>query len=161
MKHWIVSTGAVVLACVVAAELAGVAFFYWSTGRLIYFNRPAAAEVQPAAPMLEKHVRHRLHPYFGFAGPYEQQAGALYTNSLGFLQREPVTIPFTPGANDVVVAVFGGSVAEKLVIADAGGLALRDALQAQPAMAGKTVILLSLAQGAAKQPQQLLTLAYL
>jgi hypothetical protein len=149
------------LACLAAVELAGVAYFYWSTGRLIYLGRGSAAAVEPAPPVPEKRIRHRLHPYFGFAGPYDQQVGSLYTNNLGFLQREPVTIPFTPSANDVVVAVFGGSVAEKLVIGDAGGLPLREALQRRPIMAGKNVVLLNLAQGAAKQPQQLLTLAYL
>ncbi len=161
MKHRIASAGAVVLACVAAVELAGVAYFYWATGGLIYLGRAPAAVIEQAAPVPDKRIRHRLHPYFGFAGPYEQQVGSLHTNSLGFLQREPVTIPFTPGANDVVVVVFGGSVAEKLVIADAGGLPLREALQARPSLTGKNIVLLSLAQGAAKQPQQLLSLAYL
>ena len=161
LKHRIVSAGVVVLACIAAVELAGAAYFYWASGRLIYLGRAPAAASEQAAPAPDKGIRHRLHPYFGFAGPYEQQIGSLHTNSLGFLQREPVTIPFTPDANDVVVAVFGGSVAEKLVIADAGGVPLREALQARPSLTGKNVVLLSLAQGAAKQPQQLLSLAYL
>ena len=56
----------IVLACIVAVELAGAAFFSWSTGRLIYFNRPAAAQIQPATPTLEKHVRRYPAQWYAF-----------------------------------------------------------------------------------------------
>ena len=160
MKRWILRVVAILVACIAAVEVAGALFFLWQNGRLIYANRtgPSATAV---AVTTEGGLRQRLHPYFGFAGPYDKTIGPLHTNSAGFIQREPIALPFTPAADDVVIAVSGGSVASRLILAGLGGVPLRDALQAIPALAGKRVVIISLAQGAAKQPQQLLALSYL
>ena len=160
MKRWILRAVAIVVACIAAVEVAGALFFLRQNGRLIYLNR-AGPSASVVAISSEGTFRQRLHPYFGFAGPYDKPFGSFHTNSAGFTQRDPIALPFTPTADDVVIAVSGGSVARRLIIAYAGGIPLAAALQAIPAFAGKRVVIISLAQGAAKQPQQLLALSYL
>jgi hypothetical protein len=161
MRRWALRLGLAAVACAAVLEVGAATYFYWTTGRLIYLNRAPGPAAGTAEPSQNKPFKHRLHPYFGFAGTYDQNYGALHTNSLGFFQREPVTIPFTPTAGEFVVAVFGGSVADRLVLGAGGGVPLRESLQAVPGLASRKVVLLNLAQGAEKQPQQLLLLAYL
>ncbi len=148
------------LLCLLAVEGAGVAFHFWQTGELVYLRRPAAPVKENPAEQ-PKGYRQRLHPYFGFTGPYGADLGRLHTNSLGFRQREKLTIPFVPAKNDVVVAVFGGSVASNLVMGWRGGTPLADSLRALPAFEGRNPVVINMAQGSAKQPQQLIKLAYL
>ncbi len=116
--------GAAVIAtlCVLlVVELGGAAFYYLQHKQLVYLNHATPA---PATPADEATYKQRLHPYFGFAGPYSatfRTSGATaYTNSLGFFQREPLALPFARSGNDFVVAVFGGSVAANLVQAPRG-----------------------------------------
>src|SRR4051812_21618319 len=161
MKRWILRAVALVVACIAAVEVAGALFFLWQNGRLIYLNRAAGPSASAVAVTSEGNYRQRLHPYFGFAGPYDRAMGPVHTNSAGFMQREPIVLPFTPAADDVVIAVSGGSVAERLIIADSGSVPLGEVLQAIPAFAGKRIVIISIAQGTAKQPQQLLALSYL
>jgi hypothetical protein len=146
----------------VALELVGAGLFYVKNHQLVYANAVPPAAALPAG---EKSYKQRLHPYFGFTGPYsetyEPSFGAIYTNSLGFLQREPLVLPVPRRAGDFVVAVFGGSVASNLVIAPQGGLQLRPALQKLPALERKRVVVIDMAQGSGKQPQQLMELAFL
>src|SRR6266852_2081297 len=154
---------AVVLAiiCALVIELTAAAFGWWQSGRIVYF-RPAATPTKTPAVPVAGGYNFRLHPYFGFAGPYSARLpSAYYTNSLGFQQREPIAVPFSPEADDFGVGVFGGSVAEHLVLAPIGGLQLRDALQQTRSLAGKRVVVINLAQGSEKQPQQLIELSYL
>jgi hypothetical protein len=86
----------VMISCV-AAELGGAGLFAWEHGSLIYVarqepemerppddNRPAARTPAEAVNVFAA----RLHPYFGFAGPYEGEVGGLHWNTLGSLQRD-------------------------------------------------------------------------
>jgi hypothetical protein len=143
----------------VCGELMGALLFFFQTGALIYLPRDQAIVSQ--SPERIKN-RQRLHPYFGFTGQYSYQFDGqrLYTNSLGFLQREPLNIPVSRGPTDFVVTIFGGSVAEHVAIGPYGPT-LRDKLEALPALSGKNIVVINMAQGSGKQPQQLLELAYL
>jgi hypothetical protein len=87
--------------------------------------------------------------------------GTTYTNSLGFFQREPLTLPVARADKDFIVALFGGSVAANLVQAPRGGRSLDDALQKLPALSDRRVVVVNMAQGSGKEPQQLIELAYL
>ena len=150
------------LVVLVIIELGGAAFFYLQNHKLVYLNdAPAAAP----APADENTYKQRLHPYFGFAGPYsvtyQTSLGTMYTNSLGFFQREKLTLPFARSDSDFVVAVFGGSVAANLVLTPRGGVQLGPALEKLPALKGRRVVVINMAQGSGKQPQQLIELAFL
>ena len=143
-------------------EIGGAVFFYRDNHRLVYANELPRAAAPPAE---EKTYKQRLHPYFGFAGPYSESfhlfSETVYTNSLGFFQREPLTLPVARGDADFIVAVFGGSVAANMILAPRGGLQLGLALQKLPALAGKHIVVINMAQGSGKQPQQLLEFAFL
>jgi hypothetical protein len=146
------------LGCAIAVEAAGAIFFFWQHGSLIYLKRqvPEAGAQQTAGK-----YKQRFHPYFGFAGPYNLRQADITTNALGFWQRETFAIPYIPASNDFVVVVFGGSVASRSVYGREGGMPLVDALNALPDFSGRRVVVINMAQGAGKQPQQLLEFAYM
>lgn len=150
------------LVVLVIIELGGAAFFYLQNHKLVYLND--AQPIAPAPPD-ENTYKQRLHPYFGFAGPYsvtyQTSLGTMYTNSLGFFQREKLMLPYARSDSDFVVAVFGGSVAANLVLTPRGGLQLGSALEKLPALKGRRVVVINMAQGSGKQPQQLIELAFL
>jgi hypothetical protein len=150
---WIVSAAL----CLLATEIVGVLLYYRNANSLVYFNARKAnvAVVEPS-------MKRRLHPYFGYIGPYSYQGSFYKTNNLGFTQIEPARdVPFVPEPDDFVVFVFGGSVASRLVNPEHGGTSVRQALQRLPQLAGKKVVVYNMAQGPGKQPQQLMELAYL
>jgi hypothetical protein len=112
--------------------------------------RTTGSGPQPAGALQDQRVI--LHPYFG----YVVNPTTPGINKYGFFRAEPIT---TRGPDRVVIAFFGGSVADQIF--NLGGPALIDALQQQPSLRGKRVELLSTALGGYKQPQQLLVLAAL
>jgi len=150
------------LACLLIIEIGGATSFYLQNHRLIYFN-PGAPAV--AAPVEGSSYKQRLHPYFGFAGPYsttyQTGLGMMHTNSLGFLQRDRLTLPVARKEADFIVVVFGGSVAANVVLTPYGGLPLGSALEKLPALKDKRVAVINMAQGSGKEPQQLIELAFL
>ncbi len=62
---------------------------------------------------------------------------------------------------DFIVALFGGSVAANLVLTPRGGLSIDDALRKLPALKDRRIVVVNMAQGSGKEPQQLIELAYL
>jgi hypothetical protein len=138
-------------------EIAGAILFYRQQGRLIYSNQRVhvGAKTDDSAPI----ARQRLHPYLGFAGPYSVDSEGWRFNNLGFVQTTPYKVPFEPSPRDLIVVVFGGSVASNLVTPWQGGLSLSAVLQEQ--MPDRNIVVYSMAQGAGKQPQQLIALAML
>ena len=157
---WIVSAAL----CLLAVEVLGAALFHRKTASFVYFNQPKTVAAQPA--VAEVGYKRRLHPYFGYTGPYsERTATVSITNNLGFidhqereLQRE---VPFKPDANDYIVFVFGGSVSSRLANHSMHGTTLPQALKRLPQLAGRNIIIYNMAQGPGKQPQQVIELAYL
>jgi hypothetical protein len=152
---------ALALSCIVALEAGAALFFFWQRGGLIYVRRLPALPVPAPAPPIDLDAQ-RLHPYFGFAGPYDLRSGtAVTTNSLGFPQRERLSIPYTPSGREYVIAVFGGSVAARTAYGRQSGAPLVDFLRRMPAFADRPPVVIDMAQGSGKQPQQLIQLAYL
>ena len=104
-----------------------------------------------------------LHPYVGFVvDPSRDDRGATASSTAAALGY-----PYNPNdalrgrarrEDEVVIAVFGGSVAESFA-ADIADLESR--FGRVPRFAGKTPVVLSFALGGQKQPQQLMALAYL
>jgi hypothetical protein len=140
-----------------AGEFAGAALFYAEHGGLIYRNQPSPGKKTAVESAVQ--YRQRIHPYLGFGGPNSLQSDTTPTNNLGFLQLLTYKIPFEPAPDDLVVAVFGGSVASHLVTPPQGGLSIQAALQER--LKGKSVIVLCLAQNSGKEPQQVMALAML
>jgi hypothetical protein len=157
---WIVSAAL----CLLAVEVGGAARYYWKTNTVVYFNQSkavaeAAAAAAPAAPGTYKR---RLHPYWGYTGPYTWKGkNGPPTNNLGFVDSQQREVPFKPDPNDFVVFVFGSSVASRLVNNSMYGISLQEALGRAPQLAGKNIVLFNMAQGPGKQPQQLMELSFL
>src|SRR5262249_26350670 len=81
----------------------------------------------------------------------------------GYVERHPgcCDFPIVRRANDeVIIGIFGGSVAGAVAITAQHDDLLPQLLQAIPAYAGKHIRVLDFAVGAHKQPQQLEILAY-
>lgn len=91
-----------------------------------------------------------LHPYLGFA------PGVGGAAALGFTAPEPIQ---RRAPDRLIVAVVGGSAAH--LFAEQGLRALGARLVALPAFRGRALVPLNLAVAGYKQPQQLLTIAYL
>lgn len=100
-----------------------------------------------------------IHPFLGFVrdpatvalGRFNAQA-----HDFGFIQNRH-TLFQQPSSNRVVIGVLGGSVARNLATL---GQILEGALEASPRFSGRDVVVLSLATGGFKQPQQLNTLNF-
>ncbi len=102
-----------------------------------------------------------LHPYLGYVFTPGSAASTrgdeqLHYSSLGFFGDEPV---MRKSDDEAVVVLGGGSVAAGLW--GRAGDAIRTALQADPAFAGKKIRLESFALGGFKQPQLVHTLVHL
>src|SRR5438132_3368244 len=157
---------AVLAISVASAEIATAAFCFWREHRLPY-RAVGVSAVEPAtnaASIGDVGYRQRLHPYFGFTGPYSRRLSDrddTSTNSLGFAQHGAVSLPYVPRPHDVVIAVFGGSVAANLVLPPRGGANIARALEERPELSGKHAVVINMAQGAGKQPQQLIELSFL
>lgn len=101
-----------------------------------------------------------LHPYLGLVRSLRRNAGpggADWIAEHGF--RGAGEVFFEPSEDRLVVAVLGGSVAALLV--HESGQVLAEGLSAAPRFDGREVVLVNLARGAYKQPQQLMALNYL
>lgn len=150
---WLIS----IALCILAAEGFGAAVFLYKNHKLVYFN----ADIVPAATVETAKYKQRLHPYFGYTGPYSVNTATWMTNNLGFGQRQSRVVPFKPEPNDFVVFVFGSSVAANLVAPPQGSEALQSVLQKLPQMKDRNIVVYNMAQGPQKQPQQLMELAFL
>jgi hypothetical protein len=154
---WLAGLGGMLVLLVVLTELLGVALCFIQTGRLVY-RAPPSVEAALAPPL---DFGQRLHPYFGFTGPYAGDTNGLRTNGLGFPQSGNLPVPYPAAPRDFIVALFGGSVAMHVAVGTHGAAPLGEVLQALPALAGRNVVVIDMAQGSGKQPQQLIELAYL
>lgn len=94
-----------------------------------------------------------IHPYLGFI--YNPQE--LDITKFGFLDKN---IPLQKKSNNkIIIGVFGGSSAE--ILAQLGASALKNILSQSDDFKNKEIIVLNLAIGSYKQPQQLIALNYL
>jgi len=93
------------------------------------------------------------HPYVGFVQDPEKNTRI---NNYGWWGPTPLT-KRRPGT--VVIALFGGSVAENIYLQ--AGDSLVQLLQHDPVFSGKNIELVTTALGGYKQPQQALALEYL
>ncbi|HEY9865489.1 MAG TPA: hypothetical protein V6D21_15045 [Candidatus Obscuribacterales bacterium] len=144
----------------------GSLIFYYSKQKQFYYTRERTEDLQNLGINLEgvrvgESVVERLHPYFGYVqkpGP-DFRPGFKY-NNYGFIS--PYDYPYTrTNNNQVIIGVLGGSVASNYSIYEIQNKILEKKLQQLPQFQGKELIILSLAIGGYKQPQQLINLNYL
>ncbi len=140
-------------------ELAGLVDHFTKTGRLYYASRPRAEPLPDVPEIGHQTDAHRLHPYFGFVVAPSRLVGGTLTNNYGFYSRHDY--PYQPRSPDeLVVGLFGGSVAAKLELFERERGLLRERLADVFGRDRSDVTVLSFAQGAFKQPQQLLIYTY-
>lgn len=144
----------------------GSLIFYYSKQKQFYYTRERTEDLQNLGINLEgvrvgESVVERLHPYFGYVqkpGP-DFRPGFKY-NNYGFIS--PYDYPYTKtNNNQVIIGILGGSVASNYSIYEVQNKILEKKLQQLPQFQGKELIILSLAIGGYKQPQQLINLNYL
>lgn len=162
---------------VLAAEVISAVAYSVANGGEIFWTRGHRPQDvgRPAPADLPKTF---LHPVFGFVN----RPGISVGESIGATRVAQMTSPlsasgwqltranadgfFAPGdypvppsdANDYFVGVFGGSVAQWLVVQS--GEYLAESLQALPGLSHRRVRVLSFAQGGFKYPQQIQALAF-
>ncbi|MBZ0111090.1 MAG: hypothetical protein K8J08_01380 [Thermoanaerobaculia bacterium] len=105
--------------------------------------------------------REVVHPYLGFVTDpalWEHSDLDAETSRYGFPFNTGSRLFFEPSEDRIVVAVLGGSVAS---IAAAGTYGLEMELARIERFRGREIVVISLAAGGYKQPQQLLALTYL
>lgn len=136
----------------------------WAGGRIAFGDRFTRARLDARrAAVVESRGRSAsrprwledeiLHPYLGFL-----PADRVRHGRGGVASPLPGTAPADP-ATQVVVGVVGGSFAQQF--AEEGLPRLLERLRGLPAFRGKTLVGLNAAVGGHKQPQQLMTVAYL
>ncbi|MFM6193075.1 MAG: hypothetical protein ACKPEN_00285 [Planktothrix sp.] len=144
----------------------GSLIFYYFKHQQFYYTRERSENVQDLGINLEgvrvgESIVERLHPYFGYIqkpGP-DFRPGFKY-NNYGFIS--PYDYPYKKtNPNQVIVGVLGGSVASNYSIYEIQNKILEKKLQQLPQFKGKELIILSLAIGGYKQPQQLIALNYM
>jgi hypothetical protein len=152
----LVVLGNLILTALLVEGLALAAYFV-RTGELYYTS---TVRREPLAPELEKAVEgYRIHPYFGYVRLPGAPTEPLPLNNYGF--ESVHAYPYQRRSpEEVVVGLFGGSVAAKLASFEERehliAVRLGTALGVDPAR----VTVLDFAQGGYKQPQQLLILSY-
>lgn len=97
-----------------------------------------------------------LHPFIGYVQQPSGKASSLEVGPWGFLERSPKP---PPAANAYRIGIVGGSVA--FLFSFKGEQRLVEQLAGADSVAGRPVEVTSLALGGMKQPQQLMTVAWL
>ena len=124
-------------------------------------SRPEAGADDSATsnPAFERRLQELnvIHPFLGYVRNPEFSPDGYDAEALewGFFSRGPIF--YEPSEERVVVAVLGGSVARILAVQSDF---LSRALAESPRFAGREVVVVSLAAGAYKQPQQIMALNY-
>ncbi|MDY7023835.1 MAG: hypothetical protein SWJ54_21225, partial [Cyanobacteriota bacterium] len=150
----------------VLLELGSLAF-YFVRNQQFFYTREKSEDYRDLGINLEgvrvgaESIVERLHPFFGFVQkPGSDFRPGFKYNNYGFIT--PYDYPFQKTSdNQVIVGVFGGSVASNYSIYEVRNKTLEKILQEVPEYKDKEVIILSFAVGGYKQPQQLLILNYM
>ena len=144
-----------VVATCLLLETVAVAYYYYRNGELYYTReqtRQNLTKNDPKANLTEV----RIHPFLGFIDRPDLERGI---NNYGF--KTPHDYPYRKtDPAELIVGVFGGSVAHNFVMHDnVNGLLSRN-LKNIPKYADRTIVVLPFAQGGHKQPQQLAILTF-
>ena len=140
------------------------------TGRQLDFVELALQRSEQIQTLEEQRDRQKglysLHPYVGYSGRPGASIGAEggpVFNSYGMWTQPGRPFPYKRKRDEFVIAVLGGSVAERFVVIGGEGILQDHLARANDLFRRKKVVLISLATGGYKQPQGLflLQLAFL
>jgi hypothetical protein len=167
LLKWLVTAGFNLLLLLLCLEVGGVLLFAAQSGKLLYFRHAGRAEVEQN-PFMSGDFHGVVHPYFGFSfKPNRDHIAYVTPNNHNFLFHPEYVLrhsgccdyPITQSdADEVVLGVFGGSVAAALAVRMQENETLRQNIAA--GFGGKRVRVLTFALGGQKQPQQLIILTY-
>ena len=159
--------GLFVLVCsglaLASLEIVSNGLYYLKYRKVFYTDerKPAQAGAYTAAEAV-------FHPYFSFIHRVGRSGGWWTTNNLGFqvltshVEADPgcCDIPFARKDNELIIGVFGGSVASGFALAVQKSPEFASQLALVPGWAGKKIRVLNFGMPGFKQPQQLNALAY-
>ncbi|MEG5036819.1 hypothetical protein [Microcoleus sp. AT3-D2] len=154
---------AIAFICLEALSLA----FYFINQKQFFYTRTKAKEkvvedIERIGIRLDESIVERLHPLFGYVlkqGAFTNEKLKLKVNKHGFFSL--YEYPFIKAnKNQVIIGVFGGSVANNFVVDEYINRRLSNKLKAYPEFANKEIFVLNFGNGGYKQPQQLLVLNY-
>jgi len=155
----------VTLGMMTCIELVAILFLAILEKQLVLFPQPMMLLVQHSLGMMERNddrltqSAFTLHPYVGYVryGHQWNGTGADAIKNYGFGTQ--IDVLQKRDDSKVIVAILGASVAEE-TMKEVGDV-FHAVLQAYPVFADKEIIVLPLAVGGYKQPQQLSELNYL
>jgi len=152
---------------VLFAELLALALYFARGDGLFYTGKKSLPQLGGDAQQQELTAK-RVHPYFGYVDKpgWQREEDDFWRNQLPRLKTinnhglgSEYDYPFIKtGAEQYIIGIFGGSVAERFTLLTKERLVAN--LQADPFFAGREVVVLNFAKGGYKQPQQLLLLSY-
>ncbi|MEG4120775.1 hypothetical protein QUA43_25315 [Microcoleus sp. N9_B4] len=154
---------AIAFICLEALSLA----FYFINQKQFFYTRTKAKEkivedIERIGIRLDESIVERLHPLFGYVlkqGAFTNEKFKLKVNKHGFFSL--YEYPFVKtNQNQVIIGVFGGSVANNFAVDEYVNRRLSNKLKTYPEFANKEIIVLNFGNGGYKQPQQLLILNY-
>jgi hypothetical protein len=154
---------AIAFICLEALSLA----FYFINQKQFFYTRTKTKEkvvedIERIGIRLDESIVERLHPLFGYVlkqGAFTNEKLKLKVNKHGFFSL--YEYPFIKtNKNQVIIGVFGGSVANNFAVDEYVTRRLSNKLKTYPEFANKEIIVLNFGNGGYKQPQQLLILNY-
>ncbi|MCT7988843.1 hypothetical protein [Laspinema olomoucense] len=153
----------------------GAAALYWSKYKQLFYTRSDRSTNEAIAQLglplnqtaTDETILERLHPFFGYVLKPNQPVNLEFStrvfpaNNWGF--PSDYDYPFIrQNPNQVIIGVFGGSVASNFAMYESENQVLTKTLKEKiPELANKEIIILPFALGGYKQPQQLLILNYI
>lgn len=138
---------------------------YWLKHKKFFYTRPMAKSYQELGINMEgvrlgDSVVERFHPFFGFVKkPSPDFRPGFKTNNYGFTSPYDYPIIKTD-KKQFIIGILGGSVADNLSVFEVQNKIIASHLKKLPQFQDKEFMVLSLATGGYKQPQQLILLNY-
>lgn len=137
-------------------ELVALVVWFTRSGQLYYVSPPSGRSV--AVDLTGGVEQYRLHPYFGFIARPGSTPGSR-ANNHGFPVHQDYPRPRRDD-EELLVGIYGGSVAENLARFEAEHGLLAQGLGTLLGKDPDKIVVLCFAQGGFKQPQQLLIHSY-
>ena len=160
----------------IGLEAVSLGFYFSQEKQLFYTRKDTISKVREelektgtrlGTDINNQSILERLHPFFGYVlkeGSFTHEESGIKINNYGLVSK--YDYPFIKtNKNQFIIGVFGGSVANDIVVNSAvnqarGNQGFIEYLKQIPQLKDKEIIILSFASGGYKQPQQLLMLNY-